>query len=307
MNLNQLEYLTTTISTGSFTSAAKKLFITPQAVSKAISELEKELQVSLFTKSGRGIEPTNYCELLAPKAKEILQSCEDLKAYADILLTEADKETLATGKLDIAVVSSPYEGGVITREFFDDFESSYPKVSLSVGYYSSSTSLVALQEGHVDAAIILGRYRRHDYLCIKLFDARLCIATSKTHPLAQKGEVSLADISKFQIAKPADIRFVYPTLRDHFKELGATPDFHELPPLTENHSSFFSKHGVIFVTYDTSIISRFSDVVFTPLGDQLSISIPICIVVKKEKNEKAVRLLQRHLVKAVKSKEYIIL
>jgi DNA-binding transcriptional LysR family regulator len=92
VNISQLEYLIATIDLGSYARAAKSLYVTPQAVAKGISDLERELKIKLFVKSGRGIEATSDGALLATK---IIQSCEDLKRYANVLACSDERAPLS--------------------------------------------------------------------------------------------------------------------------------------------------------------------------------------------------------------------
>lgn len=57
MNLSQLEYFVATVQYGSFAQAGKALFVTPQAVSRAVNDLEKELEVKLLEKDGKSVAP----------------------------------------------------------------------------------------------------------------------------------------------------------------------------------------------------------------------------------------------------------
>ncbi len=58
MNLNQLRYFRVLAHTEHFGKAAEKLYITQPSLSKSIRLLEEELNVELFTKSGRNVSLT---------------------------------------------------------------------------------------------------------------------------------------------------------------------------------------------------------------------------------------------------------
>ena len=82
MNISQLEYFVTTVQYGSFTMAAKELFVTPQAVSKSVGDLERELHVQLCEKSGRCVKPTEFGRMFAARASEALSCLVDLETLA---------------------------------------------------------------------------------------------------------------------------------------------------------------------------------------------------------------------------------
>lgn len=58
MTFQQLKYASEVRYTGSVAQAAKNLFVSPSSVSIAIGNLEKELGYSLFTRSAKGLIPT---------------------------------------------------------------------------------------------------------------------------------------------------------------------------------------------------------------------------------------------------------
>ena len=58
MNIGQLEHVVEVIRFSSFALAAKARHASPQALSKAVSDLERELGVKLFERTGRSIVAT---------------------------------------------------------------------------------------------------------------------------------------------------------------------------------------------------------------------------------------------------------
>ena len=69
MNLKQLYYFKRLSETEHYTEAASSLFITQPSLSHAISELEKELGVSLFARKGRNVEITQMENAFSPMSK----------------------------------------------------------------------------------------------------------------------------------------------------------------------------------------------------------------------------------------------
>ena len=51
MDINKLKTFLTVAKSGSFKSAAEKLFLSPRAVSKQMDQIENELGVSLFNRN----------------------------------------------------------------------------------------------------------------------------------------------------------------------------------------------------------------------------------------------------------------
>ena len=72
MNQRQLNYFLEVYSQSSITLAAKKLYITPQGLSKTISSLEEELGVQLFVHTRNRIHATEDAARLAIHAQHII-------------------------------------------------------------------------------------------------------------------------------------------------------------------------------------------------------------------------------------------
>ena len=59
MTLTQLNYIITIAETKSMNKAAEKLYVSQPSLTNAIKELEKELGITIFYRSGRGVTLTN--------------------------------------------------------------------------------------------------------------------------------------------------------------------------------------------------------------------------------------------------------
>ncbi|MCI8468328.1 MAG: LysR family transcriptional regulator [Eggerthellaceae bacterium] len=82
MRFEALEYFTTAAECGSFTSAAKRLYVTQQGLSKAIAALERELGCRLFERDGARTALTAAGRALLPHARRCLSERDDLLAAA---------------------------------------------------------------------------------------------------------------------------------------------------------------------------------------------------------------------------------
>lgn len=74
MNIQQLTYLVETAETGSMTAAAANLYIAQPALSRAVRALERELGVTVFARSARGVRVTPGGEVVVARARRVLRS-----------------------------------------------------------------------------------------------------------------------------------------------------------------------------------------------------------------------------------------
>ena len=63
---------------GSFTEAAKRLFVSHSTTSRAVSALERELDVTLFRRHSRSVILTPAGEVLVKRAEALLKQADDL-------------------------------------------------------------------------------------------------------------------------------------------------------------------------------------------------------------------------------------
>ena len=78
MVIRYLEILEAIAETGTFTKAAKKLYITQSAVSHAVAELEKQAGTALFERLPKGAVLTPCGVSLLEESRSILTACRNL-------------------------------------------------------------------------------------------------------------------------------------------------------------------------------------------------------------------------------------
>ena len=78
MTIQQLRYAVMISELGSLNKAAEVLYVAQPSLTSALRELEKELGVTLFSRSGRGVTPTNDGTEFLRYARQLLQQYDDL-------------------------------------------------------------------------------------------------------------------------------------------------------------------------------------------------------------------------------------
>lgn len=71
MTLQQIKYLLAISEKGSMNKAAESLFVSQPSLSGAVRELEKELGITVFRRTGKGVEPTREGAEFLLKAREL--------------------------------------------------------------------------------------------------------------------------------------------------------------------------------------------------------------------------------------------
>ncbi|QOS67436.1 LysR family transcriptional regulator [Eggerthella guodeyinii] len=82
MNIKQIRYFASAVAHGSLTAAAKHEYVSVQAISKSLSDLERELGYSLFSRKSHGIAPTAFGNAFLREATSVLKGFERLETFA---------------------------------------------------------------------------------------------------------------------------------------------------------------------------------------------------------------------------------
>ena len=80
MTLQQLRYLIAISEHGSINAAAQSLYVSQSNLSTAIKELERELGITIFTRSNRGVTLTNDGTELLGYARQVIEQADMMEA-----------------------------------------------------------------------------------------------------------------------------------------------------------------------------------------------------------------------------------
>ncbi|MCG8531951.1 MAG: LysR family transcriptional regulator, partial [Desulfovibrionales bacterium] len=123
-NIFQLRAFTATVKTGSFSAAARKLGKAQSAVSTAVMNLEIDLGLPLFDRSGRYPVLTPQGESILREANKILETITDLQAKAKTFGQQHESRlTLALDE------SLPWN---LLTDFLEEFSNIYPHIDLKL-------------------------------------------------------------------------------------------------------------------------------------------------------------------------------
>lgn len=147
MTLQQLRYFSAAAEHGSFTAAARALYIAQPSLSEQIRHLEAELGVTLFARAGRGIVLTEAGRALRREAERVLA------AVADARDAVRDVRDLRGGTLSFGIfgVASPHLVATLAAEF----RRRHPDVRLRLAGQNSSLVADAVRAGRLEAGLVV--------------------------------------------------------------------------------------------------------------------------------------------------------
>ena len=79
-NIQHLRYAVEVAKTGSISRAAENLFMGQPHLSKAIRELEEDMNITIFRRTPKGVEPTEQGEQFLEYARRILEQVDELES-----------------------------------------------------------------------------------------------------------------------------------------------------------------------------------------------------------------------------------
>ena len=85
MTLQQLSYLIKVAECGNITDAAEQLYISQPSLSTAISNLEKEMGVTAFIRTKKGVIVTHEGEELLSFARMLLEQADIMKEHFGVV------------------------------------------------------------------------------------------------------------------------------------------------------------------------------------------------------------------------------
>jgi DNA-binding transcriptional LysR family regulator len=177
VDLRQLRYFIAVAEEGHITRAAEKLGIQQPPLSRLIRNVERDLDVRLFTRRPRGVELTEAGRAFYREASGVLAGLENA--------VETTKSTARGERGRICVGVTPTGPFVpFVPKVMDEFRRKFPNVNFTLEERLSSELIDLVRGGRVDVAF-LWTPRAEGLENIPLLDDPLVIALPARHPLAQ--------------------------------------------------------------------------------------------------------------------------
>ena len=271
MDLQQLFFVVETAKTGSINKAARNLYVSQPNLSKAISGLEKELQLSLFTRTAKGVTPTEEGWEFLQFAQSMLAQFNDMKLHYQNRKNGQQVIRLVTNRI-------PFVSEIL-MELYNDTLRDKSRVSVSVKEISSQMICNELVTGSANLAVV-SFCQANSRTWIKflnsqnieeelLFHNGVDILLREGHPLLALETVTFADLQQYPL-----IQVFEPSMPPNFSLEIEMLRYDEFPKIIHANgrgviSGFLSKVDAIYFT--TSFIgsrnSSYPQTTAIPLPD----------------------------------------
>lgn len=197
MTLQQLKYIVTVAETGTLSEAAKELFISQPSLTKSIRELEKEMDISIFDRTNKGVAVSKEGVEFLSYARQVLEQAA---------LLEEKYKAQSGGKQEFCVSTQHYSFAVnafvdMIREYgsenydFSLRETQTYEIIDDVSHMKSEIGILYLND--FNRTVLTKLMKANDLVFTELFVAKPHIFVSTANPLAAKKSVAMEELMPF--------------------------------------------------------------------------------------------------------------
>jgi len=243
MELRHLRYFKAVAETENVTQAALKLRIAQPALSQRIKDLEEELGLSLFERSGRGIR-------LTPAGRYYLEEVRQILARIDAVGKEARQiERGEVGSLRLAILETLSLAEPLPR-LLRELRRCHPSLHLKLVGMPSLNQYEALHARTIDAGLVANRPREDkDILGLPMTEIPIHAMVPVNHPLAGRASLCLEELEDLDFIWPeAEARTSYWTV---FREAFEGRSWR--PRVVQEASSFVTTTSLVAAGYGCAL------------------------------------------------------
>lgn len=190
VSLRQMRYFLEVVDAGGFSAAAERLFVAQSALSRQISELERELQAVLLERSSKGVTLTPAGRTFVNEARRVLTELE-----GSVALTRSVARG-EQGTVRLAHSSSVPFAGALPAALLVHLQAN-PGVSVDISTLSSEQQQDDIEAGRIDLGLVRLPVLRPaaSLVCDTLATERLLLLVPSGHALAGEASVSVAALA----------------------------------------------------------------------------------------------------------------
>lgn len=191
MELKQLQTIKNILNEGSYLKAAEKMGYAPSTITLHIQQLEEELRIKLFEKSGRKMILTKEGEFFWKNAKSLLEHADTFKMVMSNFVTGQ------IGHIRLGTISTIGRSMLIPKVI--DFCKEYSNIKLTFELNSSEIITQKILDNQLDIGIGFAPLTNQNLLfepiCLEPMELLLPIG----HQLTKKEKITLNDLSNISL------------------------------------------------------------------------------------------------------------
>ncbi|WP_205927057.1 LysR family transcriptional regulator [Rhizobium sp. P32RR-XVIII] len=183
MELRTLRIFVEVVRQGGFSQAARTVFLTQSAVSKAVKQLEDELGVLLLDRIGHRSSLTAAGDIVYRRALQMLAE------QSDLISELAELRGLRRGRLRLGL--PPIGSDALFAPLFAVYRKRYPGIEIQLAEHGSKRLEELVRSGEVDLGVsLLPVPDEFEWQDVR--NEPMDVLLPLDHPLASAGEIELA-------------------------------------------------------------------------------------------------------------------
>ena len=197
MTLQQLKYVTAVAETGTISGAAQALFLSQPSLTAAIHDLEQELNITIFSRTNRGVALTPAGDEFLGYARQVLEQTDLIEERYTGSAPRRHRFSVSTQHYSFAVeafVDLLQEHGGPEYDFCIRETKTYEIIE-DVARLRSEVGVLYLNA--FNTPVLTRVIREHEPEFHSLFTARPHVFVSRTNPLAGRPSVTLDDLALY--------------------------------------------------------------------------------------------------------------
>jgi DNA-binding transcriptional LysR family regulator len=188
MKIEQIKAFYKVVTAGSFTKAARELFLTQSAVSQQIRSLEDEIGGRLFDRSGKKIRLTGEGEVLLAYSERLFELHEEIETLFGSI------KALQKGK--IAVGATAVVGTYFLPAVISAYHRQYPGIEIDLQMGNSEEILRMILDREVDLGVAGMVKKKATLNSVFIHREHLLFVCSPKNPLAARKSVILSELDQ---------------------------------------------------------------------------------------------------------------
>lgn len=197
LTLQQLKYALEVASKGSMNEAAKSLFISQPSLSNAIRELEKEIKITIFIRTNRGVTVSNEGAEFLGYARQVLQQYNMLEEK--YMSEKPAKQHFCISTQHYAFAANAFvelvkEFGASEYEFTLRETKTYEIIE-DVKNLRSELGIIYLS--NYNESVLSKLLRDRNIIFSELFTTKPHVFINKNHPLSNKTSIDVDELNDY--------------------------------------------------------------------------------------------------------------
>ena len=172
-NLSQYKIFFEVAKAGNISRAAKELYISQPAISKAIGKLEDSLGLPLFTRSSRGVQLTAEGEVLFQHTKEAFEALE----RGEQELRRIQEFDIGHLRIGVSATLCKY----VLLPYLKTFIDQYPHMKVTIESQSSFQTLTRLDQQKLDLGLVAEPASRKELAFIPVMDIQDVFVSTRAY------------------------------------------------------------------------------------------------------------------------------